>query len=91
MKELRVSTHNIFNYCNLQGLKSKSNLHTNVNTAWENYQLKFENLNRVHIKLTLSAASLSFLAAIEGKNEYGNITELRWLRSLHSINLEDNN
>lgn len=43
---------------------------------------------RICIKWTLSAASLSFFAAIDGRNEYGNIIALRLFRSLHSMNLE---
>uniref|UniRef100_A0A2P2J8F9 Uncharacterized protein LOC8273873 isoform X2 n=1 Tax=Rhizophora mucronata TaxID=61149 RepID=A0A2P2J8F9_RHIMU len=37
---------------------------------------------------TLSAAFLNFSAAIEGRNEYGNMIALRLFRSLHSINHE---
>lgn len=44
-------------------------------------------LNGISCKQTLSAAILNFFAAIEGRNEYGNLMALRLFRSLHSINL----
>ena len=43
-----------------------------------------------HNDITLFAASLSFFVAIVGRKVYGNITELRLVRSLHSINLNCN-
>lgn len=54
----------------------------------ENDRLQEKMSKRICIKWTLSAASLSFFAAIDGRNEYGNIIALRLFRSLHSMNLE---